>query len=160
MNLNFLKKKFLQLRLIIFYGLFCALLVFMLKWLQWKFLILANSLEIYIGLVALFFTVLGVLVATRLIKPTVQKVVVEKEIYVSQPGEHTVNEAELEKFDLTDREYEVLQFLAKGCNNAEIADGLFLSVSTVKTHVSNLFVKMDVKNRTHAVTKAQKLRIV
>lgn len=160
MNLNFFKKTFFRFRLIIFYGLFCALLVLMLKWMQWKFLILTNSLEIYIGLIALFFCVLGVFIATRLIKPRVQKVVVEKEIYIPQPGEHTVNEAELEKFDLTDREYEVLQFLAKGCNNAEIADGLFLSVSTVKTHVSNLFVKMDVKNRTHAVTKAQKLGII
>lgn len=84
----------------------------------------------------------------------------EKEIYVPHLEEDSINEAELEKFNLTEREYEVLQLLAKGCNNAEIADQLFISISTVKTHVSNLFVKMDVKNRTHAVTKAQKLRIV
>lgn len=107
-----------------------------------------------------FFTVLGVWVATRFVKPRVQEVVVEKEIYVHQLNEHTINESDLEKLNLTEREYEVLQLLAKGCNNAEIAERLFLSISTVKTRVSNLFVKMDAKNRTHAVTKAQTLRIV
>lgn len=150
----------LSYRLVFLYGLFAAILVFSLKWLQWKFLILTNSLEVYIGLIAAFFTVLGVWIATRFNKPKIQEVVVEKEIYVPQLEENSLNETELEKFNLTEREYEVLQLLATGCNNAEIADQLFLSISTVKTHVSNLLVKMGVNNRTHAVTKAQKLRII
>lgn len=150
----------LSYRLVFLYGLFAAILVFSLKWLQWKFLILTNSLEVYFGLIAAFFTVLGVWIATRFIKPKIQEVVVEKEIYVPQLEENSLNETELEKFNLTEREYEVLQLLATGCNNAEIADQLFLSISTVKTHVSNLLVKMGVNNRTHAVTKAQKLRII
>lgn len=150
----------LSYRLVFLYGLFAAILVFSLKWLQWKFLILTNSLEVYIGLIAAFFTVLGVWIATRFNKPKIQEVVVEKEIYVPQLEENSLNETELEKFNLTEREYEVLQLFATGCNNAEIADQLFLSISTVKTHVSNLLVKMGVNNRTHAVTKAQKLRII
>jgi DNA-binding CsgD family transcriptional regulator len=153
---NIFQKK----RHIIWYGFFAAILIFTLKWLQWKFLIVDNSLEIYIGLIAVFFTVLGVWVATRLVKPKVQKVVVEKEVYVSQPEDFTINEVELEKLNLSDREYEVLQLLAKGYSNAEIADALFLSISTIKTHVSNLLLKMDVENRTHAAAKAKKLRIV
>jgi Response regulator containing a CheY-like receiver domain and an HTH DNA-binding domain len=78
---------------------------------------------------------------------------------VSAPDDDTINEAELKKLNLTTREYEVLQLITQGYRNAEIAEKLFLSLSTVKTHVSNLFVKMDVKTRTQAVEKANRLRI-
>ena len=142
------------------YGLILAILVFALKWLQWKFLIVDNSIDIYVGLIAVFFTILGVWVATQLTKPKVQTVIVEKEVYINQPDEFTINEVELKKLNLSNREYEVLQLLAKGCSNADIAGNLFLSVSTVKTHVSNLFVKMDVKSRTQAIEKAKRLKII
>jgi len=62
-----------------------AILVFALKWLQWEFLIVDNSIDIYIGLIAVFFTILGVWVATQLVKPKVLTIVVEKEIYVTPP---------------------------------------------------------------------------
>lgn len=145
---------------IILYGLMLAILVFALKWLQWKFLIVDNSVDIYIGLVALFFTVLGVWVATQLVKPKVQTVVIEKEIFVTQPETFEINENELKKLNLSSREYEVLELLAKGHSNADIANILFLSVSTVKTHVSNLLVKLDVSNRTQAVEKSKRLKII
>lgn len=147
-------------RHIILYGLTLAILVFALKWLQWKFLIVDNSIDIYIGLVAIFFTALGVWVATQLTKPKVQTVVVEKEIFVPQPEDFTINEAELQKLNLSNREYEVLQLLAKGYSNADIATNLFLSLSTIKTHVSNLYFKMDVKSRTQALEKAKRLKIL
>jgi DNA-binding NarL/FixJ family response regulator len=134
-------------------------MVFALKWLQWKFLILDNSLEIYVGLIAVFFTALGIWVATQLVKYKVRTVVVEKEVYVSQPDETTVNEIELKKLNLTNREYEVLQLVSKGYSNSEIAESLFLSLSTVKTHVSNLLLKMDVKSRAQAIEKAIRLKI-
>lgn len=143
-------------RHIILYGLILAVLVFVLKWLQWKFLIVDNAIDIYIGLIAVFFTILGVWVATQLVKPKVQTVVIEKEV----PEKFEINETELKKLNLSSREYEVLQLLAKGCSNADIAGNLFLSVSTVKTHVSNLFVKMDVKSRTQAIEKAKRLKII
>ena len=119
-----------------------------------------NSIEIYIGLIAVFFTILGVWVATQLVKPKIQTVVVEKEVLVSQPEQFTVNETELKKLNLSSREYEVLQLLTKGYSNADIANNLFLSVSTVKTHVSNLFLKMDVKSRTQTIEKAKRLKII
>lgn len=137
-----------------------AILVFALKWLQWKFLIVDNSVDIYIGLIAVFFTILGIWIATKLVKPKVRKVVVEKEVYVPQPEEFTINETELKKLNLSDREYEVLQLMAKGFSNADIAESLFLSISTIKTHVSNLFVKMDVESRTQAIVKANRLKII
>lgn len=155
----FLNNIFHKSRHIIRYGFILAILVFVLKWLQWKFLIVDNSLDIYIGLIAVFFTILGVWVATQLTKPKVQTVIVEKEVFVTQPDEFTINETELQKLNLSNREYEVLQLLAKGYSNSEIAANLFLSLSTVKTHVSNLFVKMDVKSRAQAIEKSKRLKI-
>lgn len=158
--MTFLKNIFLKTQYIILYGLLLAILVFALKWFQWKFLIVDNSLDIYIGLIAVFFTILGIWVATQLIKPKVQTVIVEKEVYISQSDELTINETELKKLNLSNREYEVLQLLTKGYSNAEIAKKLFLSLSTVKTHVSNLFVKMDVKSRTQAIEKARRSGLI
>lgn len=147
-------------RHIILYGLILAILVFALKWLQWKFLIVDNAIDIYIGLVAVFFTVLGIWVATQLVKPKVQTVIVEKEVFVAQPEEFTINETELKKLNLSSREYEILQLLAKGYSNTDIAESLFLSLSTIKTHVSNLYFKMDVKSRTQVIDKAKRLKII
>ena len=157
--MTFLKHIFLKSRHIILYGFLLAILVFLLKWLQWKFLIVDHSLEIYIGLIAVFFTILGVWVATQLVKPKIETVIIEKEIYVAEPGDRAINELELKRLNLSKREYEVLQLLTKGNSNADIAEGLFLSLSTVKTHVSNLLFKMDVKSRTQAIEKAKRLKI-
>jgi ATP/maltotriose-dependent transcriptional regulator MalT len=137
-----------------------AILVFALKWLQWKFLIVDNALEIYVGLIAVFFTILGVWVATQLVKPKIQTLIVEKEVYITQSGEFTIDETELKKLSLSSREYEMLQLLAKGYSNSDIGENLFLSLSTVKTHISNLFTKMDVKSRTQAIAKAKRLKII
>ncbi|MCA6361636.1 MAG: response regulator transcription factor [Bacteroidetes bacterium] len=145
-------------RHILLYGVSLALLVMLLKWMQWKFLIIDHSTEIYVGLIAVFFTLLGIWVAKQLTRPKVQTVVVEKEVLVSDPPQR--NEEELKKLGLSARETEVLELIAKGNSNAEIAAQLFLSVSTVKTHVSNLFVKMDVKSRTQAIEKAKRLKII
>ncbi|NIR51281.1 response regulator transcription factor [candidate division KSB1 bacterium] len=144
---------------IVLYGATLAILVFALKWLQWKFLITDNSLDIYIGLIAVFFSILGVWIAIQLVKSKTRTVVVEKEIYLPPQDNPAINEIELKKLDLTEREYEVLQLLSKGYSNAEIAENLFLSVSTIKTHVSNLFVKMDVRSRAQAIEKSKRLRI-
>jgi len=160
MIMTILSRVFHKNRHIILYGFILAILVFALKWLQWEFLIVDNSIDIYIGLIAVFFTILGVWVATQLVKPKVLTIVVEKEIYVTPPEKGIINEAELKKFGLSNREYEVLQLLAKGYSNADISENLFLSLSTVKSHVSNLFVKLDVKSRTQAAEKAKRLKII
>lgn len=147
-------------RYIFLYGLILAILVFVLKWLQWKFLIVDNAIDIYIGFVAFFFTGLGVWVATQLVKPKIQTVIIEKEVLIVQPENFTINETELQKLNLSSREYEVLQLLTKGYSNADIAETLFLSLSTIKTHVSNLYLKMDVKSRTQAIEKSKRLKII
>lgn len=144
---------------IILYGLILTVLVLILKWLQWRFLIADNSLEIYIGLMALFFTALGIWVARQMTKPKIEKVIVEKEVIVPLPENFSINEIELKKLDLTNREYEILQLITKGFSNADIADKLFVSISTIKTHTSNLYAKMGVKQRAQAIEKAKRLKI-
>jgi DNA-binding CsgD family transcriptional regulator/uncharacterized membrane protein len=149
-----------EFRHIILYGLILAMLVFALKWLQWKFVLVDNAIDIYIGLVALFFTILGIWVASHIMRPKVETLIIEKEIIVPQSESFAINIAELQKLNLNSREYEVLQLLAQGQSNADIAASLFLSLSTIKTHVSNLYFKMDVKSRTQAITKAKQLKII
>lgn len=153
-------KKLKDFQHIILYGLILAILVFVLKWLQWKFVLVDNAIDIYIGAIALFFTILGIWVASHIMKPKVETLIVEKEIIVQSPETFTLNTAALQQLNLNNREYEVLQLLAKGHSNADIAANLFLSVSTIKTHVSNLYFKMDVKSRTQAITKAKQLKII
>ncbi len=62
-----------------------------------------------------------------------------------------------EDYGLSSRETEVLNHIAKGLKNQEIADTMFVSLSTVKTHTKNIFEKLEVRNRIEAVQKAQVL---
>lgn len=141
------------------YGACMAALIFLLKWLEWKYLIMDHPMEIYIGSIALIFTILGIWIASKLSARRVETVIVEKEIIIHQPEAFTPNDAELKKLNLTSREWDVLQHMSQGKSNNEIAESLFLSVSTIKTHASNIFVKMDVKSRAQAIEKAKRLRI-
>jgi DNA-binding CsgD family transcriptional regulator len=149
-----------EIKHIILYGFILAVFVFILKWLQWKYFIADHSVEFYIGAVALLFTVLGIWIAHKIIKPKTEHIIVEKKVLVPTPIEPFFNEAEWKKLNLTSRENEVLQLLVKGYSNYEIAEKLFLSVSTIKTHVSNLLIKLDVTSRLKAIEKAKQLNII
>ncbi len=69
-------------------------------------------------------------------------------------------ESDLVGSDLTRREREVLALMAKGLNNPEIAERIFVSRSTVKVHVSNILKKLGVSNRTEAISLAIKHKLV
>jgi NarL family two-component system response regulator LiaR len=150
---SLLKHKYL-----IWYGLSMALLLFLMKWLELRFLIIDHAMEIYVGAIAFVFMGLGIWVALKLAKP--KTIVIEKEILVKPAGEFRLNEKEMERLNLSKRELEVLELMAMGLSNQEIAGQLFVSLNTVKTHTSNLFLKMDVKRRTQAVEKAKRLSII
>lgn len=145
---------------IILYGVCLALLLFLLKWLELRLIIINHAFEVYIGAIAVIFTALGIWLALKLTKPKVRTVIVEKEVYIQHEGEFTLNERELQQLGLSNRELEVLQLMAAGLSNQEIAGRLFVSLNTIKTHSSKLFEKMDVKRRTQAVEKAKRLRII
>lgn len=148
---------------IIIYGASLGATMLLLNWLQLRFVIMDHAIEIYITAIALLFTGLGVWLALKLAKPRVQTVVVEKEVKVEvlvPVAEFLFNEAEFNKLGLSGRELEVLQLMARGMSNREIAAALFVSENTVKTHSSNLFEKLDVKRRTQAVEQGRKLGII
>lgn len=145
---------------IILYSISLALLLFFLKWLELRFIIFDHSFEIYIGFIALIFTGLGIWLALKLSKPKIKTVVVEKEVYVTRNDGFVLDESQVAQLGLSKRELEILGLLAQGHSNQEIAAKLFVSLSTVKTHLQNLFEKLDVKRRTQAIEKARRLNLI
>jgi two-component system, NarL family, response regulator LiaR len=143
---------------VILYGAALAVLLFLLKWLEWKFVVMDRAIELYSGALAIVFTGLGIWLAIKLARPKLRTVIVEKEVYVKPPG--IINEKELARLGLSARELEVLRLMAEGLSNQEIAARLFVSLNTIKTHSANIFEKLDVRRRTQAVDKAKKLNII
>ena len=142
------------------YSISLAFLLFLLKWLELRFIIFDHSFEIYIGFIAVIFTALGIWLALKLSKPKIETIVVEKEVYVNRNENFALNTSLVSQLELSKRELEILSLLAQGHSNQEIAAKLFVSLSTVKTHIQNLFEKLDVKRRMQAVEKAKRLSLI
>jgi two-component system, NarL family, response regulator LiaR len=148
-------------KLILLYGAALAALLFLLNWLELRFVILDHSFEVYIGAIALIFTSLGIWLALKLTKPKIQTLVVDREIFITPPAPGAIpDDLALLKSGISRREWEVLELMSKGLSNQEIADQLFLSLNTIKTHSSKLFEKLDVKRRTQAIEKAKRMGIL
>ena len=147
-------------REIILYGVSLAILLFVLKWLEFQLVISRYRLDIFIGVIAIVFTALGIWMAQKLTRPKVEIRVEEKKVFVESNVQTAINEYEIEKLGISKRELEVLNLMAQGLSNNEIAEKLFVSLNTIKTHGSNLFIKLDVKRRTQAVEKAKRLNII
>lgn len=150
----------LRYKQILLYGLSMALLLFLLRWLELRLILVDHAMEIYIGAIALVFTALGIWLARKLAKPKVKTIIVEKEIHIQKKDSFTWNEQAAGQLNLSKRELEVLGLMAEGLSNQEIASRLFVSLNTVKTHSSNLFIKMDVKRRTQAVEMGKRMNII
>lgn len=140
------------------YGVSLALLFFLLRWLEIR-LLFSHQYEIYIGAIALLFTALGIWLANKITSPKIETIIIEKEILVHEIP-FFINEEVINRLKISKRELEVLSLIASGKSNQEIAAYLYVSLSTVKTHVANLFEKLDVKRRTQAIETAKKLQIL
>jgi DNA-binding NarL/FixJ family response regulator len=127
-----------------------AALVALLKLVEYKYLVRDIPLEFYIGAVAVMFTGLGIWAGLRLTRPKV----------IDRSAPFELDEAAMRRLGISKREHEVLGLIAAGLSNQDIADKLFVSTSTVKTHVSNVLAKLDASRRTEAVAQAKKLRII
>lgn len=127
-----------------------AALVGFLKFVEYKYVVRDIPLEFYIGLIAVMFTAIGIWAGLKLTRPKVIEVT----------GPFALNEANLRSTGISKREYEVLELLAAGMSNQEISEKLFVSNSTVKTHVSSVLAKLDASRRTEAIAKAKNLRII
>ena len=137
-------------RTVLIYGAALAGLVALLKYVEYRFIVRDFSLEFYVGVIAVMFTGLGIWAGPKLTRRKVDLV---------NPN-FVLNESELERLGISKREHEVLELIARGHSNQEIADKLFVSVNTVKTHLSNLFLKLDAARRTQAIQKAKELRLI
>ena len=155
-----IRNLFVKHRSVLLYGISLAILLFVLRWLELRFIIFDHAMEIYVGAIAIIFTALGIWLALKLTKPKIERVVVEKEIYIEKARDFVFNEAEFTRLGISKRELEVLQLMAEGFSNAEIAARLFVSLNTIKTHASNLFFKLDVSRRTQAIEKAKSLCLI
>jgi NarL family two-component system response regulator LiaR len=142
---------------VIIYGVALAIIIFLLKWLEMRYVLVDQQLDTYIGLIAIIFTGLGIWLTLKIRKPKVETVIVEKEVYLT---DFNINEDEIKRLNLSKRELEVLQLMAEGLSNQEIAEKLFVSLNTIKTHSAQIFEKMEVKRRTQAVDLGKKLSII
>lgn len=156
---------------LLIYGLFLGLLSILLRATEYWFWVKLNAFEVYGGLIALIFMSAGIWLGFRLNQKTKddkenkekQPSIPENTDLSSETHEGELNEIDemmLESLGISKREYEVLQLLGKGMSNQEIADALFVSQNTVKTHTSRLFEKLEVKNRTQAILKSRALKII
>ena len=143
---------------ILIYGLSGGLLIAVLKLVEYRFLVVEHSVEIYGGLIALLFAGLGIWLGLKLTRK--KEVVVFKEVAVSAAVPFALNEGRLRELAITPRELEILALIANGMSNREIADKLFVSENTVKTHSSRLFDKLSAKRRTQAVQIGKELGLI
>ncbi|WP_043023947.1 helix-turn-helix transcriptional regulator [Fluviicola taffensis] len=145
-------------KVILLYGVSLAALLFLMRWLEFRLLIIDHAIELYAAVIAIVFLVLGIWLAKQLTKP--KTVLVEKTIYVSPSENFERNEKVVEELGISKRELEVLELIAQGFSNHEIAERLFVSLNTIKTHSSKLFEKLEVNRRTQAVEVAKRLGII
>ena len=147
---------------ILLYGIAMAVLIALLKFFQYQFLARDLSIEFYVGIVAVLFVCLGAWAGSRLTRTKIA--VVEKEVIVERviaaDSDFRLNESELDRLGISKREYEVLELISQGLSNQEIADKLFVSTNTIKTHSSNLFMKLDARRRTQAIQRARELGLL
>jgi len=141
------------LRDILLYGLCCGLLITLLKLTEYRFLVIEHSVEIYGGLIAAIFAGLGIWLGLT---------VTQKKTRSSLPpaGSFTPDEQRLNELGITPRELEILGLIAAGLSNREIADRLFVSENTVKTHSTRLFDKLGARRRTQAVQIGKIARLI
>ena len=133
---------------VIVYSVILIVLIFVLKFIEYKYFVGHFTAEVYIGIIAISCTIIGIWLGLNFTKKRPQ-----------QPGDF-INEPAIRELGMSQREMEVLNLIVEGCSNQEIADRLFLSLSTIKTHTSNLFSKLNVSRRTQAVQKAFDLNLV
>jgi DNA-binding CsgD family transcriptional regulator len=137
-----------MIKTILIYGLALAAGVVALQMLEFQFLARTHPLEVYIGLLAVGFMALGMWVGAKLFRRG------------PPPAAFEANVKAQQSLGISERELEVLELLAAGRSNKEIAGQLNVSPNTVKTHVARLYEKLEVGRRTEAILRARELGMI
>lgn len=128
---------------LLIYGILMASVLFVLELTHYRAIVRDIPLELFGLIIALLFLLFGIWIGTI------------KNQKKTLTGIHKE-----QRLGLSDREMEVLQCMADGLSNQEIADKLFISLATVKTHVSNVLLKLNAKRRTQAIQRATELALI
>ncbi|HEY6243799.1 MAG TPA: response regulator transcription factor [Pyrinomonadaceae bacterium] len=142
----------------IIYGVCGGLLIAFLKYIEYRFIVVEHSIEIYGGLTAILFASVGIWLGLKLTRK--KEVVIVKEVLVTSAEPFLVNQSRVRDLGITKRELEILALIAQGLSNREIAEKLFVSENTVKTHSSRLLDKLSAKRRTQAVQIAKEMGLI
>jgi DNA-binding NarL/FixJ family response regulator len=143
---------------VLLYGLLAGVCIAGLKAIEYRWLVVEHSIEIYGGLVAVIFAAIGLWLGLKLTRPAPEAIV--REVLVEAPREFVRDQRALESLGVTPRELEILELIAQGLSNREIAERVFVSENTVKTHSSRVFDKLGAKRRTQAVQLARERRLI
>jgi NarL family two-component system response regulator LiaR len=143
---------------VLLYGLLGGLLIAGLKLIEYRWLVVEHSVEIYGGLVAALFAGLGIWLGLKLTRP--KETVVVREVLVPAPADFVRDQGRLESLGITPRELEILELIAEGLSNREIAERANVSENTVKTHSKRVFDKLGARRRTQAVQLGKELRLI
>jgi len=141
------------------YGLCGGVLIVVLRLIEFRFLVIERAVEIYGALIALLFAGLGIWLGLKLTRKP-EFIVKEVAVPVPVPSEFVFNEERQRELGITPRELEILELIANGLSNREIAEKLFVSENTVKTHSSRVFDKLGVKRRTQAVQAGKEMGLI
>ena len=151
-------------RTVLLYGLLGGVLIAGLKAIEYRFLVVAHSLELYGGLVALLFAGVGLWLGLRLTRPRATVVVREVPVPVPVPvrvaGPFVRDDARVAALGITPRELQILELMAAGHSTREMAERLCVSENTVKTHTARLFDKLPARRRTQAVQRAKEAGLI
>jgi DNA-binding CsgD family transcriptional regulator len=143
---------------VLLYGLLGGVLIAALKLVEYRWLVVEHSLEIYGGLVAAMFASVGIWLGHKLTRRT--ETVVVREVVVEAPAIFVRDQGKVESLGITPRELEILELIAAGLSNKEIAARVYVSENTVKTHSSRVFDKLGAQRRTQAVQRGRELRLI
>jgi DNA-binding CsgD family transcriptional regulator len=138
------------------YGACGGLLIVAMRFVEYRFLVVQHSFEIYAALIAAAFAAVGIWLGLTITR----RVVVVKEIPVLTTEPFVADVARIDALGITPRELEVLRLIAEGLSTKEMADRLFVSENTVKTHIGRVLEKLGANRRTQAVQLAKSQRII
>ena len=138
------------------YGVCGGLLIVAMRFVEYRFLVIEHSFEIYGALIAAAFAAVGIWLGLAITR----REIVVKEVPVPTSEPFVADTARIEALGLTPRELEVLRLIADGLSTREMADRLFVSENTVKTHIGRVLDKLGASRRTQAVQLAKTQRII
>jgi two-component system, NarL family, response regulator LiaR len=148
-------------RHVLVFGLAAGALIAILQAVEYRYLVLERSVEIYGAIVAVLFAAAGIWLGRRLTRPRERIVIQEVTVPARLPSEpFRADQRALDELGMTPRELEILQLIAEGLSNKEIAERSFISENTVKTHSSRVFEKLGVNRRVQAVQRGRELRLI